>query len=1109
MRMSVFDLPRLHFSGVATTKLPTGARSGLVDLATNTALTEEGPFPTHLPVQEYHDYLDQHGKRFDAAGRVTDSGAFNALKGWNFGGNGHFLIDARIVSVEVSAGAIDVGDPVVGRNVDMWGHYNEYLATTANRARAFDVDPSSNWTTTLMVGQFCFGRSGRSHDVGYMLTGDVHGLHPPRWHNPHHIMDVGDHYLAPQLRRSTLYQFVVRKDEGLNWLDEASVSSAVTLLRATVDSDGVDGLVVQFALSNMSTPLVPDTPSHWDLQGTIAPWRADELHTYPAGRLLTPQRPGPDSNRPRLHNLTVEVAPDRVTLNMINAVPATCRAESCGPGPTHQLGPLLDVGDLELRTVDTDQLVAAVPRQAYLGNDCALTSGIVTIPVKAPFQVAGEQALCLVGTDSGGNCVVLLSEQETTLQVDDACLILDHPKDGNDSGHDVEVPIRSFVRGRPRAVDAVTVRQFFNPKALPRDEVARSAQARCGDIEIVRLRAGRLGDSGDWSGTCTVRTDEEGRGAFTIRGARAGSARVLLSTHADHPPCDVTQPGSAVVGYDDDDVLGYWAGVGALSVRVLPDDWRLDDIPQEDVTFDLVYREIFAFYELLSSFMKAEVFSLADQFRVTTYARMIWQMCDPRNRMKTYYMPPTRDLSEPKAHLLLKFLHAQNTVSGVPTIVAAASRTTRGITTRSELVPALRHAAMIELAVMLQYLYAAFSIPTYGAGLEYLRRGEWTFEQLRLVCGDGGETRDKGMRSSLFTVAREEMIHFLLINNIIMAIGEPFHIPSIDFGTINNQLLVPLDFSLEPLGVGSMARFIAIEQPADLIGEVRREGITGSGSGSSENDHLYSSLSELYGNIRDGLQRVPDLFMVDKGRGGGEHHLFLRKSINAVHPDYQLEVDDLASALFAIDVVTEQGEGNVLNSATLTSRDHGEESHFDTFLRVSNLLMAEQMKSVRPRCAPWSPAYPVVRNPTLHGGDPAKELVTDPDAREVLQLFNRSYFMMLQLMLQHFGQCPDSSLRRSELMNMAIEVMTGVMRPLAELLVTLPSGRWGKTAGPSFELESLPGYASRPDVAWRAIALRFEHLAAGARKCSLVPAHVAETLEFLANFFQSANRVAR
>ncbi|MGH3804286.1 MAG: ferritin-like domain-containing protein, partial [Pseudonocardiaceae bacterium] len=402
-------------------------------------------------------------------------------------------------------------------------------------------------------------------------------------------------------------------------------------------------------------------------------------------------------------------------------------------------------------------------------------------------------------------------------------------------------------------------------------------------------------------------------------------------------------------------------GRGALAVRVLPDDWRLDDIPQEDVTFDLVYREIFAFYELLSSFMKAEVFSLADRFRVKTYARLIWQMCDPRNKTKTYYMPPTRDLSEPKAHLLLKFLHAQNTVNGVPTIVAASQRTNRGITTRSELVPALRHAATIELAVLLQYLYAAFSIPTYGAGVEYLRRGEWTCEQLRLVCGDGGETLDKGMRSSLFAVAREEMIHFLLVNNIIMAVGEPFHIPSIDFGTINNQLLVPLDFSLEPLGVGSVARFIAIEQPAGLIGEVRRADIISSGS--REQGHLYSSLSELYGNIREGLQRVPNLFMVDKGRGGGEHHLFLRESINAVHPDYQLEVDDLASALFAIDVVTEQGEGNVLTSVTPE-----EESHFDTFLRMSDLLMTEQMKGVRPRRPPWSPAYPVVRNPTLYRG---------------------------------------------------------------------------------------------------------------------------------------------
>ncbi len=66
-------------------------------------------------------------------------------------------------------------------------------------------------------------------------------------------------------------------------------------------------------------------------------------------------------------------------------------------------------------------------------------------------------------------------------------------------------------------------------------------------------------------------------------------------------------------------------------------------------------------------------------------------------------------------------------------------------------------------------------------------------------------------------------------------------------------------------------------------------------------------------------------------------------------------------------------------------------------------------------------------------------------------------------MVQHFGDGPDASLRRSELMNAAIDVMTGLMRPLGELLVTMPSGRHGRTAGPSFELDtaSFRGTAGR------------------------------------------------
>jgi hypothetical protein len=293
-------------------------------------------------------------------------------------------------------------------------------------------------------------------------------------------------------------------------------------------------------------------------------------------------------------------------------------------------------------------------------------------------------------------------------------------------------------------------------------------------------------------------------------------------------------------------------------------------------------------------------------------------------------------------------------------------------------------------------------------------------------------------------------------------------------------------------------RFIAVERPQDQVGELRHRpnGIAAYDPPSARPGPGYNSLSELYGDIREGLERLPDLFMVEKYRGGGEHHLFMRRAINTAHPDYQLEVDDLSSALFAIDFVTEQGEGNKLGTPPAG------DSHFDMFLRISDLLMQEREKKSGQRRPAWTPAYPSVRNPSLYDGNPNTELITDPDARTVLKLFNRSYFMMFQLMVQHFGHAPDSSLRRSKMMNAAIDVMTGMMSPLGELLATLPSGRRGRTAGPSFELEDAPTYNSRPDVAMRSISLRFEHLAAAADKCEAVPERVRDMSSFYAEYFR-------
>ncbi|MFD4637167.1 ferritin-like domain-containing protein [Lentzea sp. NPDC058436] len=1017
--MSVFDLPRLHFRGSASTRLPTGPRNGLVDLATNTALTADGePFPVHRPPSEYHAHLDETGPRYDSEGREAPAGPFSGALGRDFAGNGHFSINARIVSAERVAGTPDTTDPVVGRAVDFWGHYNEYLATTVNRARIFDVDPASDWTTTLMVGQLGFGRDGRSHDVGYMATGSVRGFSPPRWHT------TGRGCGHWRLGRSVVHQFVVT-DEDLRWLDEADASPVAGLLRAA----RTGGLVVQFALEDQSAPQAPDQPSAWRLHGTIAPWRPEELRTYPSGRLLVPDATG----RNRMGNLTVAAADGQVTLNMITA-PAPAAAAR----------------DLELRTAD--RLVARIPAHAYTGDDAALTSGVIT--VAGALSEEDVTGLRLVASDG----VLLAQEKEINLQVDDASVIVEHPRSAEDADHDVEVVVRSFVRGRPAAVRDIEVRQFANPAARPSGPVE----------EIVSPSA------------AVLETDDTGHGRFTLRGKAAGTARVLLTSEPDPSGLD----------HDNEDRLGFWAGAGYLSVRVLPDDWHLDEVEQVD--YDVVYREVFAYYEHLFSFMDREVFSLANRSRTETYAKLIWQMCDPRNKSRTYYMPPTRDLSEPKARLLLKFLRQQQ-VPGhllLPSDPEVLPRTR--IATRDRLIAVLREAAMVELAVMLQYLYAAYSVPTHGAGLEYVRRGLWTPEQLQLACGDGGETLDEGIRSMLIGIAREEMIHFLLVNNILMALGEPFHVPKVDFGTINHELPVPLDFALERLNLGSVERFTQIEKPEHQVSDLRSRDGEPTGEHA---DHGYASLSELYADIREALQQIPDLFLVKKGRGGGEHHLFLRESINHEHPDYQLEVDDLPSALYAIDVITEQGEGGVLDE------DATEDSHYTSFLRIGELLRTAPVTG--PHGELWSPAYPVVRNPSLDPASPAVESVSDPDARTVMKIFNQSYSMTLQLMAQHFGERPDGSLRRSDLMNGAIDLMAGLMRPLGELLVTLPSGRRGTTAGPSFELSEVPAAISRPDVARRAIAMRLDDIAAQCAKCALVPARVGELSTFWADHFRA------
>ncbi len=1093
--MSVLNLPRLHFQGLARIHAPTGYKNGLVDISNNTCYMNGLPYKEHHTACEYHEYLYNLGPKFNDRGKLDENGAFSKAMGWDFGGNGHFSIDAKIISTQREFGKVDRDDPVIGRSVDFWGHYNEYVKTTVNRARIFECDPASNWTNTIMLGQLAFGKLGDSNQVPYMVTAPIDGYQLARWQDFNYIRDLPEHILNDEFGKAAVYQFAIPKDaEDFLWNDEVNISPTVTLLKEAMQRSDVLGLVVQFSISNMSAPVQPDAPSFWELHGTIGLWCQDELKTYPYGRLLTP------TESQAMGNLTVDLNPQGVSLNMITAVPCVGRSPKAENG-LHSYNSKLNLGDLELRTVDSYRLVGKIPQEAYQKEAHQLTSGLVDIPICENWEDLREevenQGLCIVGTVDNERRI-LLQEQEINLQVDDACLFVEFPDSQKGEDRAVELEVRSFVRGSPQAVESVYLTQFYNPRAFPqlRYQFERDRNntdktfhfPRSSEIQIVGLKPGKQDEKGEFTASCKISTNKQGRGWFTLKGASSGTTKVLISSSLNPIPCDPNNIDEAEITYDNDNKLGFWNGAGFFAVRVMGNDWHLDEIPQKDVDFNLIYEHILAFYEASFSFMKAEVFSLADKCKVATYARLMWQMSDPKNKHKTYYMPPTRDMSEAKSKLLLKFLQNQQQIGYIPP-TDAKPEPRHQIKTKQELITALKQAAELEVAVMLQYIYAGYSVPNYVTGEEYVRRGLWSAEQLHLACGDGKEVDNYGMRGVLMEIAREEMIHFLLVNNILMAIAEPFYPAVPDFKQLNAKFPIDINFALEPLNALSLQYFMRLEMPDFLNETIPTSEL-----------HTYGSLSELYGQIRSGLENIPDLFAVDKDSVGGEHRLFMRDNLNKAHPDYQMQVYDLKSALFAVDVIVEHGEGSETETETFAK------SHYQKFRNLADALSQEQInQSKKGEKRTWNPSYPSVRNPSLNYQDHNSNVVTVPQTRTVMEIFNQSYFLMMQLMVQHFGSNPQGSLRRSKLMNASIDIMTGMMRPLGELLMTLPSGKRGKTAGPSFDIPT-PEYIPNPEIAASTISRQFEILAKRSHSCEVIPEAVSEMFDFYCNFFKKLGK---
>src|ERR671915_2401467 len=349
---------------------------------------------------------------------------------------------------------------------------------------------------------------------------------------------------------------------------------------------------------------------------------------------------------------------------------------------------------------------------------------------------------------------------------------------------------------------------------------------------------------------------------------------------------------------------------------------------------------------------------------------------------------------------------------------------------REALIYMLCQAAELEHGIMCQYLFAAFSLKQHAdEGLEP--------EELEAV------TR---WRRTIAHIATEEMLHLALVQNVLSAIGAAPHLTRPNLPAPAHHYPAAVSLTLVPFGEPALQHFLFLERPEGM----ELEGAKGIDAPVHEAVPLiaegdivpqlqdFATIGHLYRSIEQGLEHLAHKF--------GERNLFVGPPrAQATSTDFRwpelVAVTDPASAQRALDTILEQGEG---------ARGHWEAAHFGQFVQI--LDEYRQMTKTNPD---FQSARPVIFAKVRRGEhDDSLPLIGDRVTSQCADVFNVSYEILLQILERYFAHTEETDGQLWTLAHAAVTLMGGVLRPLGELITTLPVGpeHPGRNAGPSFEL---------------------------------------------------------
>jgi hypothetical protein len=352
-----------------------------------------------------------------------------------------------------------------------------------------------------------------------------------------------------------------------------------------------DQLAQDFAL-NRSTA----NPAFGKVLGTLGIWDPKEMATIPIGRRLNPagtlmQNHAPFQLNPAI--ASIDHARRVVSVDLMHAVPELDSTLT-----------KLNVGKIKMALTTTtangtqSNDLGEVPydRAAY-----ELQSGVVDVPYPANLDAAIDAGqLSLVQSDTG---LTLLDELGPTVETDSRCTYLQL----NESA---ALALQYLLKGRaPTAAATVRIAQYLTSNRAFSPATAATAVLDLPDH--VDLAAGT--------------------GQVPIKAIRPGTCVLAFL-----PP-----------GEPDDSIQFF------CNVRVLPQD-NYDAVPDDQLNFALIYKEVLRYYYLLYPAMNARI-NLSSEIAVRIKAQFILDRTDKNTWDNSSYMPITRELSDGKRKLLTRW----------------------------------------------------------------------------------------------------------------------------------------------------------------------------------------------------------------------------------------------------------------------------------------------------------------------------------------------------------------------------------------------------------------------------------------------------------------------